>query len=660
MTPAYNPDQLDTDPVSYYRNKLRWTIPQAAMNPAGSVSGQGGFDPGAPPEDNGWPNQVPLDPAAFRVDTSSSSGPGGLGSSGQPEAPKPSGDISAGAGSVMAQKMPPPGISQPQAQGPPASGDQSWNAPPKLPPPGVTPEIQQQMQGIQQRMQDRAANPPQMIGNRPQDIDPTTGQEKTSAKAESWGQRLAMALLAATKLAPYAQQIVHPDYTQQVAQQATAEGMDEKQMAALEREQNISATGEYRAGLAQARTNEATTKADEDKRKADSDQARAQLKGDEDFTKQIGTDAVTGLDPNDPTIAQLKAQGWHVTDDLRDHREGVPKMQVAIPPRFVTVTPDNASILTGHQVGQLVPWNEYKSSLGEYQKAQAAGKAAANKPPTSESEKLSASGLLQKVAQENNLNAGAMTDVRQLVPLIDKATSITPEEKAHLKTYLAMNPTAAASGAQATVRVEGMQNSREMQVLDTKNNNSPMFLNAADINAANQKEPGRYIPAGVGAQALGKTALLEDIRGGVQNLRQSLQNMPEFTPSDKVLIATALRSTDPKSAISSLINSAAGSAMSPEMQDYLINHATLIENAMAMRSVLGAGHGSDDMRAAISKTIPGPTTPNKAYAMKQLDQFEQTLNRVERGVPKVPLRTDAGQQSALPDPAGLRNLLPKK
>ena len=49
-------------------------------------------------------------------------------------------------------------------------------------------------------------------------------------------------------------------------------------------------------------------------------------------------------------------------------------------------------------------------------------------------------------------------------------------------------------------------------------------------------------------------------------------------------------------------------------------------------------------------TIPGPATPNKAYASKQLDTFEKVLNRLERGVPKVPLRTDTGQTSTSPSP----------
>jgi hypothetical protein len=179
-------------------------------------------------------------------------------------------------------------------------------------------------------------------------------------------------------------------------------------------------------------------------------------------------------------------------------------------------------------------------------------------------------------------------------------------------------------------------------MLDTQNGNSPAFLNAADINTANKQQPGRYMPAGPAAPALQKTALIEDIRGNVQAVRGNLQAMPDFNGMDKAKIALALRSRDPRGSISALISGGAAGALNPAQQDYLVNTALLIENAMAMRSVLGAGQGSEDLRSAIQATIPGPTTPNREYALKQLGQFEKVLNRLERGVPKVQLRNDVG------------------
>lgn len=213
---------------------------------------------------------------------------------------------------------------------------------------------------------------------------------------------------------------------------------------------------------------------------------------------------------------------------------------------------------------------------------------------------------------------------------------ISAADAAFAKSYAKMKTLGATAGA--TIRVEGMNQSRQYPVIDTQNNNQLVMVNASDLNA----NPGRYAPAGQGAQALSKTALIEDIRGNVQAVRQSLQNMPEFSPTMRAQIAVALKSRDPRSAISSLVGSEAAKTMTPQQQDYLINTALLTENAMAMRSVLGAGQGSEDLRSAITATIPGPTTPTKGYASKQLDAFEQVLDRLERGVPNVPLANGNG------------------
>ena len=216
----------------------------------------------------------------------------------------------------------------------------------------------------------------------------------------------------------------------------------------------------------------------------------------------------------------------------------------------------------------------------------------------------------------------------------------------------------------ANIRTEGMGQMREYPMLDSKNSNSPMMMNSNDINAGNKSEPGRYQPAGTATAALSKTALIEDIRGNLAQVRQSLQNpkMPEFDAGTRAKMALALRSRDPGSAVQALVTGEAGKSLTPEQQEYLINQSLLTENAMAMRSVLGAGQGSDDLRSAVTATIPGITTFSKAYALKQADGFEKVLNRLEAGIPKVSLRSDTGAGSGAAgssvQPAGATHTAP--
>jgi hypothetical protein len=186
--------------------------------------------------------------------------------------------------------------------------------------------------------------------------------------------------------------------------------------------------------------------------------------------------------------------------------------------------------------------------------------------------------------------------------------------------------------------------------LDTKNNNAPVTMNVDQLNQANATEPGRYIPAGVSAPALGKTALIEDIRGNIGHLRDVLKDptLPAFSAGQRAKIALTLGRGD-KGAIDAMVTGEFMGSLNPAQQDYVIGLSQLVENSMAMRSVLGAGQGSEDLRDAIRRTIPTAANPNAQYSGKQLDQFENVLNRLERGIPNVPLRGNTPANSSAPN-----------
>jgi hypothetical protein len=203
----------------------------------------------------------------------------------------------------------------------------------------------------------------------------------------------------------------------------------------------------------------------------------------------------------------------------------------------------------------------------------------------------------------------------------------------------------AIQGAQGEARGAAFAKSRPVTMLDTQNENRPTVISLQDALDANKSEPGRYIPTAAGVPALNKTVLLEDIRGGIQQTRGALKNLQtDFSPAQASQIAIVMRKGDP-GAISAFFQSAVGQTLTPDQQDYLIQLFQLREQAMAMRSVLGAGQGSDELRAAILQTIPNPATPTRGYAAKQLDAFEAVLNRLSRGIPKVPLRNTPGTQA---------------
>jgi len=190
----------------------------------------------------------------------------------------------------------------------------------------------------------------------------------------------------------------------------------------------------------------------------------------------------------------------------------------------------------------------------------------------------------------------------------------------------------------AGARGEAYVGARMYSMIDTQTG-QPKMVSGKVLNGDSS---GRYAPTGVAEKAMTKTALIEDIRGNLSNTRQSLSNVEGFDEKSRLQIYKAMNSADPSSALSNLVSGKFGKSLTDNQQQYLVDMSLLTENAMAMRSVLGAGQGSDDMRKAIKATIPSAGTFSKSYANKQLNSFESVLNRLERGVPNVPIRPMQG------------------
>jgi hypothetical protein len=185
---------------------------------------------------------------------------------------------------------------------------------------------------------------------------------------------------------------------------------------------------------------------------------------------------------------------------------------------------------------------------------------------------------------------------------------------------------------------------RQITVLDTRDNNNMITMTATEFNEANKKEPGRYLDSAKAQKTLTQRALLEDIHGAIKNSQGSISRLKSnFDETTRLLLYKAVTSTNPTGAISNIINGQFGKAMSPDQIDYLTDLNQVVENAMAMRSVLGAGQGSDQLRDAIKATVPNAGTFSKEMALAQLKKFEMQVNRLERGVAGVKLASPKGE-----------------
>jgi len=113
----------------------------------------------------------------------------------------------------------------------------------------------------------------------------------------------------------------------------------------------------------------------------------------------------------------------------------------------------------------------------------------------------------------------------------------------------------------------------------------------------------------------------------------------------------AMRSTEP-TAPKQIIDALGGAqTLSNDEQQFVTALANLHERAMALRSVAGIGQqGSDTMRNAIVAMLPA-LKDNPQLMLKKLNAFDQQLNVLSKGIPKVKGQPAPGAAQNQPAPA---------
>jgi hypothetical protein len=214
---------------------------------------------------------------------------------------------------------------------------------------------------------------------------------------------------------------------------------------------------------------------------------------------------------------------------------------------------------------------------------------------------------------------------------------LSNEENAFLKGYEKNNDLTKVQPG--VTRMEVLGETRGQPMIDTKNQNAPIELNWNQINAFNKSDPGRFLPAGTAIPAMQKEVNIEDVRGSISQVMEAMKPLPEnLSFMAKAELAAAMRENDPKGVIGQLVSSGALGQLKPEEQNYVAAVANLAEVAMSIRSQLGGGQGQD-VRNRILAAIPGAANTSKTYSTTQLNYLGKTLDRLLRGIPKVPLRS---------------------
>src|SRR5882672_4061575 len=158
--------------------------------------------------------------------------------------------------------------------------------------------------------------------------------------------------------------------------------------------------------------------------------------------------------------------------------------------------------------------------------------------------------------------------------------------------------------ATAQVRIEGMQQSREYPVFDNQTHTT-LMLNAADINAANRAQPGRYSAPGYTPEALGQKGSTEYFTKG-----KGGQQLTAFNTAMQHLDTLDKLSGDLHNSNVQIVNKAAN-AIAQQFGDPSITNFSAAKNAMAgeVAAALKTSGATDEEIKKVDSTFSSAQTP---------------------------------------------------
>jgi len=163
--------------------------------------------------------------------------------------------------------------------------------------------------------------------------------------------------------------------------------------------------------------------------------------------------------------------------------------------------------------------------------------------------------------------------------------------------------------------------------------NSFTWASKADID----KDPEKYGPPGPAEKIVNQRRLFNEIDKTVKLVDGDIARLSNgaFDNDARVQIAMVLRDEKPKEAWYNFLNSVFAKSLDEAQMNYAIDLVSLQESALALRTLGGLGQGSDMMRAAIQKMLPGPGTPSRPYAQKQMETFGVEVNALKDFIPNI-------------------------
>jgi hypothetical protein len=227
--------------------------------------------------------------------------------------------------------------------------------------------------------------------------------------------------------------------------------------------------------------------------------------------------------------------------------------------------------------------------------------------------------------------------IRNGQPLTPTSPEWTDADQTQLDSYLkTYKESEAGKDARvklaATSRIEAYMKTRMYGALDAQTG-SLVYVSPDQMRSS----PGRYAPAGPGVQAKNRMSIFQEIDTTKSFLSDAIAKLPneEFSPQARLQLSYVLRDEDPRGAWHNFLNSDVAATLSESQINYVTALVSMDESAMSLRSLAGMGAGSDMLRSAIMKMLPGAGTPSKEYAMRQMQIFSAEVQALKTSVPNI-------------------------
>ena len=205
----------------------------------------------------------------------------------------------------------------------------------------------------------------------------------------------------------------------------------------------------------------------------------------------------------------------------------------------------------------------------------------------------------------------------------------------------------------ASARARAWSATKAVHVFDPESN-AMITTNMLDVS----DHPGKYAPPTQAMQVLNRVSLFNEINYTSGMVRDSIGKLGDepFPQEMRAELIVMLRQEDPKSYWQDLLKSNVADKLTENQINYITGLVSLDESALSLRSLGGMGQGSDQLRDAIIRMLPGAGTPSGKYAKRQMDLFEGEVRQLKSTLPN--LGRGDGKKKSMDET--INELFPKK